>query len=65
MNAPLHQSDRRGRLTTEPGPDTLPLLRFDATDYLNELFEYRVETLRTTGYPSSAAYRLEANSYDK
>lgn len=45
MNAPLRQAERLGRLTTVLGPDTLVLLRFDGTDYLNELFEYRVEAL--------------------
>lgn len=45
MNAPLRQSERLGRLTTALGPDTLALLRFDGTDHLNELFEYRVEAL--------------------
>ncbi|WP_243698789.1 type VI secretion system Vgr family protein, partial [Paracoccus alkanivorans] len=39
------QIERLGRLTTELGEDVLVLLRFDGTDYLNELFEYRVEAL--------------------
>ena len=47
MNAPLRQSDRLGRLTTVLGPDTLVLLRFDGADYLNDLFEYRIEALST------------------
>ncbi|CQR84372.1 type VI secretion system (plasmid) [Paracoccus aminovorans] len=47
MNAPLRQSERLGRLTTALGPDTLALLRFDGSDHLNELFEYRVEALAT------------------
>lgn len=47
MNAPLRQSERLGRLTTALGPDTLALLRFDGSDHLNGLFEYRVEALAT------------------
>ena len=45
MNAPFSQAERLGRLTTELGPDTLSLLRFDGSDHLNDLFEYRVEAL--------------------
>lgn len=45
MNAPLRQAERLGRLTTALGPDTLSLLRFDGSDHLNDLFEYRVEAL--------------------
>lgn len=47
MNAPLRQAERLGRLTTALGPDTLALLRFDGSDHLNDLFEYRVEALAT------------------
>ncbi|RJE88242.1 type VI secretion system Vgr family protein [Paracoccus onubensis] len=47
MNAPFKQTERLGRLATELGEDVLVLLRFDGTDYLNELFEYRVEALAT------------------
>src|SRR5690606_19727853 len=47
MNAPFKQFERLGRLSTELGEDVLVLLRFDGTDYLNELFEYRVEALAT------------------
>ncbi|WP_271179974.1 contractile injection system protein, VgrG/Pvc8 family, partial [Paracoccus kondratievae] len=47
MNAPLRQTERLGRLTTALGADTLVLLRFDGTDHLNDLFEYRVEALAT------------------
>ena len=47
MNAPLRQSERLGRLTTALGADTLVLLRFDGSDHLNDLFEYRVEALAT------------------
>lgn len=49
MNAPFKQTDRLGRLTTALGPDALVLLRFDGTDYMNELFDYRVEALAPTG----------------
>ncbi|WP_411840211.1 type VI secretion system Vgr family protein [Paracoccus sp. ME4] len=45
MNAPLRQADRLGRLFTDLGPDVLSLLRFDGTDHLNDLFEYRIEAL--------------------
>ena len=45
MNAPLRQLERLGRLTTALGTDTLALLRFDGSDHLNDLFEYRVEAL--------------------
>ena len=45
MNAPFKQAERLGRLTTELGQDDLALLRFDGSDHLNELFEYRVEAL--------------------
>ena len=45
MNAPFKQFERLGRLNTELGDDVLVLLRFDGTDYLNDLFEYRVEAL--------------------
>ena len=34
-------------MLTDLGPDTLALLRFDGTDHLNDLFEYRVEALAT------------------
>ncbi|WP_374427074.1 type VI secretion system Vgr family protein [Paracoccus sp. (in: a-proteobacteria)] len=47
MNAPFKQAERLGRLTTELGPDVLALLRFDGSDHLNDLFEYRVEALAT------------------
>ena len=47
MNAPFKQLERLGRLDTALGQDVLVLLRFDGTDYLNELFEYRVEALAT------------------
>ena len=47
MNAPFKQSERLGRLSTSLGADVLALLRFDGSDHLNELFEYRVEALAT------------------
>lgn len=45
MNAPFKQTDRAGRLTTALGPDVLVLTRFDGSDRMNDLFEYRVEAL--------------------
>ncbi|AUH66383.1 type VI secretion system Vgr family protein [Paracoccus zhejiangensis] len=45
MNAPFKQTERLGRLTTALGADTLSLLRFDGSDHLNDLFDYRVEAL--------------------
>ncbi|PZO62845.1 MAG: type VI secretion system tip protein VgrG, partial [Paracoccus denitrificans] len=48
MNAPLRQSERLGRLTTVLGAETLALLRFDGTDHLNELYDYRIEALATS-----------------
>ena len=47
MNAPFKQAERLGRLTTALGSDVLALLRFDGSDHLNDLFEYRVEALAT------------------
>ncbi|MBK4215030.1 type VI secretion system tip protein VgrG [Paracoccus caeni] len=47
MNAPFKQLQRLGRLTTVLGQDELVLLRFDGTDHLNDLFEFRVEALAT------------------
>jgi hypothetical protein len=41
LNAPFKQAERLGRLTTSLGADTLVLLRFDGSDHLNDLFEYR------------------------
>ncbi|SEI02354.1 contractile injection system protein, VgrG/Pvc8 family, partial [Paracoccus alkenifer] len=49
MNASLRQSGRLGRLTTDLGPDVLALLRFEGSDHLNDLFDYRVEALATRG----------------
>lgn len=45
MNAPHRQTERMGRLTTALDKDALVLLRFDGTDQLNELYQYRVEAL--------------------
>ena len=45
MNAPFKQVERLGRLTTALGADVLALLRFDGSDHLNDLIEYRVEAL--------------------
>ena len=45
MSFSLRQTDRLGRLTTALGPDTLVLLRFDGSDHLNGLFDYRVEAI--------------------
>lgn len=45
MNAPFKQASRLGRLATALGPDKLVLLRFTGEDYVNELFDYRVEAL--------------------
>ena len=36
------QQDRRGSLTTAMSEDVLALVRFDGSDGVNELFEYRV-----------------------
>ncbi|QFQ86584.1 type VI secretion system tip protein VgrG [Paracoccus kondratievae] len=45
MNVPFRQAERLGRLTTELGDDVLVLLRLDGSEFLNDLFEYRVEAL--------------------
>ncbi len=47
MNMRFGQTERLGRLTTNLGSNVLSLLRFDGTDRLNDLFEYRVEALAT------------------
>ena len=39
------QQDRRGSLTTAMSEDVLALVRFDGSDGVNELFEYRVEAV--------------------
>ena len=48
MNSPFKQDGRLGRLTTALGKDVLVLLRFDGADYVNALFEYRVEALSSS-----------------
>lgn len=47
MNAIFQQQNRLGRLSTALGKDVLVILRFDGTDHLNQLFEYRAEALST------------------
>ncbi|MEM8849585.1 MAG: type VI secretion system tip protein TssI/VgrG [Pseudomonadota bacterium] len=47
MNAIFKQATRLGRLHTALGEDALVLLRFDGTDHVNGLFEYRIEALST------------------
>jgi type VI secretion system secreted protein VgrG len=47
MNVSFRQDTRRGSLTTVLGQDVLVLLRFNGTDRMNGLFEYRVEALST------------------
>ena len=47
MNAPFKQDARLGKLSTALGEDVLVLLRFEGTDYMNDLFEYRVDALST------------------
>jgi type VI secretion system secreted protein VgrG len=45
MSQVLKQDDRIGRFTTPLGEDVLVLVRFDASEGLSELFEYRIEAL--------------------
>lgn len=45
MSGSLAQGTRFGELTTPLGKDVLVLVRFDATEALNELFEFHVECL--------------------
>ena len=49
MNAPFSQETRLGKFHTEPKDSKrgieLNLLRFSGADHVNDLFEYRVETL--------------------
>ncbi|SIT09319.1 type VI secretion system Vgr family protein [Paracoccus saliphilus] len=47
MNVPFKQAGRLGRLSTSLGENVLALLRFEGTDALNDLFDYRVEALST------------------
>lgn len=41
------QDTRLGKLHTDLGPDVLVLLRFSGTDFVSDLFSYRVEALST------------------
>ncbi|MBM7068834.1 type VI secretion system Vgr family protein [Actibacterium sp. 188UL27-1] len=41
----ISQQGRLGILHTPLGPDKLGLLRFDGTDAINDLFEYRIEAI--------------------
>ncbi|RNF33643.1 type VI secretion system Vgr family protein [Paracoccus methylarcula] len=47
MDGAFNQSGRVGRLVTALDEDVLALLRFEGTDLLNGLFEYRAEALAT------------------
>ncbi|MEL7182965.1 MAG: type VI secretion system tip protein TssI/VgrG [Pseudomonadota bacterium] len=47
MNAIFTQETRLGKLHTALGKDVLVILRFDGTDHMNGLFDYRVEALST------------------
>jgi type VI secretion system secreted protein VgrG len=47
MNAPFKQAERLGRLDHRAWRRRSGLLRFDGSDHLNDLFEYRVEALAT------------------
>ncbi len=48
MNMPFTQDTRIAKLFTVLGKDKLVLLRLDGTDYVDDLFEYRIEALTTT-----------------
>ena len=48
MNAIFKQDKRAGALTTVLGKDVLNILRLDAQEHLNGLFEYRIEALAKT-----------------
>ena len=43
MGDALKQDTRIGEFTTPLGKDVLVLVRFDGTESLSELFEYRIE----------------------
>ena len=45
MALDLSQENRRGKVFSSLGKDKLGLIRFDGTDGINELFEYRVEAV--------------------
>ena len=48
MNKPFSQAARMGRLSTELGEDALVLMRFEGSERLNDLFDFRVDCLGTT-----------------
>jgi type VI secretion system secreted protein VgrG len=48
MGDALKQDTRIGEFTTPLGKDVLVLVRFDGTEGLSELFEYRFECLSDT-----------------
>jgi type VI secretion system secreted protein VgrG len=45
LNNVFKQAKRLGKLTTALGDDVLVLMRFEGTDYVNDLFSWRVEAL--------------------
>jgi type VI secretion system secreted protein VgrG len=45
LNSPLRQDTRIGQLDTPLGKDVLALARFDGTEGISELLEYRIEAL--------------------
>lgn len=47
MSTVFKQENRLGKLHTDLGKDVLVLMRFTGSDYMNDLFEYRVEALST------------------
>ncbi|MET1085122.1 MAG: hypothetical protein ABWY12_19080, partial [Burkholderiales bacterium] len=47
MTAQLTQDTRIANFTTPLGENVLVLARFDGTEGLGELFEYRIESLST------------------
>ncbi len=47
MSVSFTQEARLGQLHTDLGPDVLVLLRFSGADFVNGLFEYRVEAMST------------------
>jgi type VI secretion system secreted protein VgrG len=49
MGGPLSQDTRLGELSTPLGKDVLAIVRFDATEGLSQLFEFRIECLSEQG----------------
>ncbi len=47
MDASFKQEARLGKLHTDLGPDVLVLLRFSGADFVNGLFDYKVDALST------------------